>query len=222
MTTPGTGVGGAARVMLLQAVRGLVAEARAARSVLTAGAPERQFYLGVEAAAEEVLHSQLGCISRGAVARSPAVGLPGRLRADRHPPRAGFDLSGATAASSATRPPFVGLGDAAREAILASTRNTSRDDTTCSSPTTAMWRTSLRAQHRGDRYPPRLTATSTRAEGRCRAMASSTTARYLLAGDATDTTPDQRSTSSALPPWFHSTRPRSAAHPPAARTRSLP
>jgi hypothetical protein len=59
MTTPGTGVGGAARVMLLQAVRGLVAEARAARSVLTAGAPERQFYLGVEAAAEEVLHPQL-------------------------------------------------------------------------------------------------------------------------------------------------------------------
>ena len=69
---------------------------------------------------------------------------------------------------------------------------------------------------------PLPVATRTRADGRCRATASRIAARYRLAGDATDTTLGKRSTSSALPPWFHRTRPCSPALAAAAPTRSLP
>jgi hypothetical protein len=41
--------------MLLQAVGTFIAEARSERSTLSAESGERQFYLGVEAAAAEVL-----------------------------------------------------------------------------------------------------------------------------------------------------------------------
>lgn len=47
------------RPVLLGAVRALIAEARAERAVLAMDAPERRFFLGVEAAAEEVLHPEL-------------------------------------------------------------------------------------------------------------------------------------------------------------------
>jgi hypothetical protein len=49
----------------MRAVRGLVAEARSERSLLPVDSAERRFYLGVEAAAEEVLHPELG-VTRGA------------------------------------------------------------------------------------------------------------------------------------------------------------
>jgi hypothetical protein len=49
------------RPMLLNAVRGLISEARAERGALHLSSPDRTFYLGVEAAAEEVLHPELGC-----------------------------------------------------------------------------------------------------------------------------------------------------------------
>jgi hypothetical protein len=45
--------------MLLQAVRTLIAEARSERSTLSADSGERQFYLRVEGAAEEVLQPQV-------------------------------------------------------------------------------------------------------------------------------------------------------------------
>ena len=48
------------RPVLLQAVRALVAEARAERALLPFDAPERRFFLGVEAAADEVVHPELG------------------------------------------------------------------------------------------------------------------------------------------------------------------
>ncbi len=48
------------RPILLSAVRGLIAAAQARRSLEREGAPERQFFLGVEAAAEEVIHPELG------------------------------------------------------------------------------------------------------------------------------------------------------------------
>jgi hypothetical protein len=44
---------------VLQSVRGLIASARSERASLSAHSPERQFYLGVEAAAEEILHPEL-------------------------------------------------------------------------------------------------------------------------------------------------------------------
>lgn len=59
-----SGTAGAQRPILLGAVRGLVAEARSERSLLASGSPGHAFYLGVEAAAEEVLHPELGS-SRG-------------------------------------------------------------------------------------------------------------------------------------------------------------
>jgi hypothetical protein len=43
----------------LQAVRGLISDARAARASVSLHSTERQFYLGVEAAAEEVLRPEL-------------------------------------------------------------------------------------------------------------------------------------------------------------------
>ena len=48
------------RVVLAHAVRDLSEAARRERSTLPMAAPERQFYLGVEAAAEEVLRPELG------------------------------------------------------------------------------------------------------------------------------------------------------------------
>ena len=60
MSSPESATGGSARAILLHAVRALVADARSERAALSADSPERQFYLGVEAAAEQVLHPQLG------------------------------------------------------------------------------------------------------------------------------------------------------------------
>ncbi|HUP72898.1 MAG TPA: hypothetical protein VM282_07605 [Acidimicrobiales bacterium] len=50
---------GPQRPIALEAVRGLIKAARAERAALSVHAPERQFYLGVEAAAEEILHPEL-------------------------------------------------------------------------------------------------------------------------------------------------------------------
>jgi len=50
---------GPQRPIALQAVRGLITAARAERAALSVHSPERQFYLGVEAAAEEILHPEL-------------------------------------------------------------------------------------------------------------------------------------------------------------------
>lgn len=48
------------RPILVQAVRDLVAAARSERALVPQDSGERQFYLGVQAAAEEVLHPELG------------------------------------------------------------------------------------------------------------------------------------------------------------------
>jgi hypothetical protein len=45
---------------MVVAIRGLVEAAESERRMLVESAPERQFYLGVEAAAQEVLHPELG------------------------------------------------------------------------------------------------------------------------------------------------------------------
>lgn len=47
------------RAIIVNSVRGLIADARAERALLRADSPERQFYLGVDAAAEEILHPEL-------------------------------------------------------------------------------------------------------------------------------------------------------------------
>ncbi len=70
------------RVILLEAVRGLVAEARSARAQLPAVAAERRFLLGVEAAAMEVLHPELGAARReGWLDLEPPVFRDGYLQA---------------------------------------------------------------------------------------------------------------------------------------------
>jgi hypothetical protein len=56
MSTP---LHGSQRPIALQAVRGLIADARTARASVSLHSTERQFYLGVEAAAEEVLRPEL-------------------------------------------------------------------------------------------------------------------------------------------------------------------
>jgi hypothetical protein len=48
------------RAVLVPAVRGLVASARAERARLPEHSSKRQFYLGVDAAAQEFLHPQIG------------------------------------------------------------------------------------------------------------------------------------------------------------------
>jgi hypothetical protein len=48
------------RITVLAAARGLAEEARRERAALPASSPERQFYLGIEAAAEEVVYPELG------------------------------------------------------------------------------------------------------------------------------------------------------------------
>ena len=47
------------RPVFLRAVRNLIREARSERSTLPVDSPDRQFHLGVEAAAMEVLHPEL-------------------------------------------------------------------------------------------------------------------------------------------------------------------
>ena len=47
------------RPILLSAVRGLIRAARTERALLPEGSPERHFYLGVDAAAQEVLYPEL-------------------------------------------------------------------------------------------------------------------------------------------------------------------
>lgn len=47
------------RVILRQAARRLIAAARSERALIPENSPERRFYLGVEAAAEEILHPEL-------------------------------------------------------------------------------------------------------------------------------------------------------------------
>ena len=47
------------RAVLIQSLRDLIEAARIERSLLSMEAPERRFYLGVEAAAEEVLRPEL-------------------------------------------------------------------------------------------------------------------------------------------------------------------
>ena len=56
MSTP---LHGPQRPIALQAVRGLIAAARSERASFTIHSVERQFYLGVEAAAEELLRPEL-------------------------------------------------------------------------------------------------------------------------------------------------------------------
>jgi hypothetical protein len=81
MNSPGGSMAGTDRVIRLRAVRGLVAEARSERSLLPVSSPERHFYLGVEAAAQAVLHPELGA-SRGTdwLERQPSAFLDGYLR----------------------------------------------------------------------------------------------------------------------------------------------
>jgi hypothetical protein len=47
--------------MLLEAARDLIRRARSERATMHQSSPERSFYLGVEAAAEEVVHPEIGC-----------------------------------------------------------------------------------------------------------------------------------------------------------------
>lgn len=54
-----TSLQGPQRPIALHAVRGLIGAARSERASLTVHSAERQFYLGVEAAAEEVLRPEL-------------------------------------------------------------------------------------------------------------------------------------------------------------------
>ena len=91
MSAPESATSGSARAILLPAVRALVADARSERAALSADSPDRQFYLGVEAAAEEVLHPQLGA-SRATswLDRRPTAFRDGYLR-DLHGARDGSD-----------------------------------------------------------------------------------------------------------------------------------
>jgi hypothetical protein len=54
----GMTAGGAERPVLVAAIRDLVDAARLERAVLSFDDPDREFYLGVERAAEEVLHPE--------------------------------------------------------------------------------------------------------------------------------------------------------------------
>ena len=82
MSSPASGRSGVGRAMLVQAVRALVEDARSERSTLSAESDERQFYLGVEAAAQQVLQPQLA-VSRdtGWLDRQPSAFRDGYLRA---------------------------------------------------------------------------------------------------------------------------------------------
>jgi hypothetical protein len=54
-----TALHGPQRPIALEAIRSLITAARTERAALNVHSPERQFYLGVEAAAEEVLRPEL-------------------------------------------------------------------------------------------------------------------------------------------------------------------
>jgi hypothetical protein len=97
MTTPGDATTGPLRPLLLPAVRGLIAEARSERALLPVDSAERQFYLGVEGAAEEVVQPQLaGSREEQWLERQPpafrdgfvrTADLLARLATNREPPR---------------------------------------------------------------------------------------------------------------------------------------
>ena len=53
-----SGVTSGERMVLMNALHGLIDAARTARALLPMAAPERAFYLGVEAAAKEALHTE--------------------------------------------------------------------------------------------------------------------------------------------------------------------
>src|SRR5687768_3468102 len=69
------------RPVLVHAAKALIAAAQSERASSPVHAPERQFYLGVEAAAIEVLHPELG-MARTAewLARQPLAYREGYLR----------------------------------------------------------------------------------------------------------------------------------------------
>ncbi len=93
-----------AHAVLVQAVRSLVAEARSERAVLPAESAERDFYLGVEAAADLVLQPQIAASrSEQWVERHAAAFQDGYLRTSQLLERA----------SSAPEPPLrIPLPDA--------------------------------------------------------------------------------------------------------------
>lgn len=73
--------GDALRPVLLAAARRLIADARAARARLDMHDPDRTFYLGVEAAAEEVIHPELRAVRDDEwTASNPAEFRSGYLR----------------------------------------------------------------------------------------------------------------------------------------------
>jgi hypothetical protein len=81
----------ARRAILFPEIRLLIEAARSERAKLPMTSPHRQFYLGVEAAAEEVVHPELG-----------ATGNADQL--DRHPPgyREGYLRASSLLAAAAT------------------------------------------------------------------------------------------------------------------------
>ncbi len=73
--------GDALRPVLLGAARRLVGDARAARAALDLHHPDRPFYQGVEAAAEEIIHPELRAVRDDAwVESNPAPFRDGYLR----------------------------------------------------------------------------------------------------------------------------------------------
>jgi hypothetical protein len=88
---------GSQRPILMSAVRELARAAQSERAVLAMDAPEREFYLGVEAAADEVLHPEL--------ATARVAGWPDRESA---PFREGYLRTSASLASAlgAENPPL--------------------------------------------------------------------------------------------------------------------
>jgi hypothetical protein len=72
----------ARRAILLPEIRRLIDAARSERAMLPMASPQRQFYLGVEAAADEVVHPELGAIgSADRIAGRPPAFREGYLRA---------------------------------------------------------------------------------------------------------------------------------------------
>jgi hypothetical protein len=60
-----TGIQSLRRAILLPAVRDLTRRARTARAALPADSPQRQFYLGVESAAAEIIRPELSVSRSG-------------------------------------------------------------------------------------------------------------------------------------------------------------
>lgn len=122
MQTP---VHGPQRPIVLRAVRDLIRDARAERATLAAASPLRRFYLGVEAAAEEVLHPELasarapGWLDRETAAfregyLETSLLLSTALTAARAPLRLPLPVPGGAGSAGAVAPP-VDDGDAAGE-----------------------------------------------------------------------------------------------------------